>query len=291
VKFLAAPDAPRICRRADARCSGRQADRGEKRLDVADWRARAGLTWEQVNSIFPKATAPAAITAAVAAVNERFFGKYLPVRDKAYQNLIAAKPLGLSGKEWSDASNPGLDAIVGIRDAAIATGAAHLQESHAAALRSLIVNCALVLIALGLTVTVYVVARSRVSTPLGQIAAALKLVNEGRLDVEFARTRHRQDRRDRRAHPVPRPEPAHARDRAAARGRRAQAADDRNSALADAFRARSAASSAPTTTAGQLAARGTLWDRRDHPAAFRHGDERLGRSLGHVQSVATATGN
>ena len=46
----------------------------EKRLDVADWRARVGLTWEQINSIFPKATAPAAITAAVAAVNERFFG-------------------------------------------------------------------------------------------------------------------------------------------------------------------------------------------------------------------------
>ena len=165
----------------------------EKRLDVADWRARVGLTWEQINSIFPKATAPAAITAAVAAANERFFGKYVPVRDKAYLNLVAAKPLSLSGKEWSDASNPGLDAIVGIRDAAIATGATHLQESHAAALRSLVVNCALVLIALGLTVMVYVIARSRVSTPLGQIAAALKLINEGRLDVEFAGTRRNDE--------------------------------------------------------------------------------------------------
>jgi len=165
----------------------------EKRLDVADWRARVGLTWEQINSIFPKATAPAAINGAIAAANDRFFAKYVPVRDKAYQNLVAAKPLGLSGKEWSDASNPGLDAIVGIRDAAIASGAAHLQESHAAALRSLIVNCALVLIALGLTVMVYVISRSRVSRPLGQIAAALKLINQGRLDVEFATTRRNDE--------------------------------------------------------------------------------------------------
>jgi hypothetical protein len=84
----------------------------EKRLDVADWRARVGLTWEQITSIFPKATAPAAINGAIAAANERFFAQYVPVRDKAYQNLIAARPLGMSGKEWSDASNPGLDAIV-----------------------------------------------------------------------------------------------------------------------------------------------------------------------------------
>ena len=165
----------------------------EKRLDVADWRARVGLTWEQITSIFPKATAPAAINGAIAAANERFFAQYVPVRDKAYQNLIAARPLGMSGKEWSDASNPGLDAIVGIRDAAIASGAAHLQESHAAALRSLIVNCALVLIALGLTVMVYVLSRSRVSTPLRQIAAALQQLNDGRLDVAFAKTRRNDE--------------------------------------------------------------------------------------------------
>jgi methyl-accepting chemotaxis protein len=165
----------------------------EKRLDVADWRARVGLTWEQITSIFPKATAPAAINSAIAAVNERFFGKYLPVRDKAYQNLIAAKPLGMSGKEWSDASNPGLDAIVGIRDAAITAGAAHLEASHSAALRSLALNLALVAIALGLTITVHVISRRRVSTPLRQIAAALKLLNDGKLDVELARTRRNDE--------------------------------------------------------------------------------------------------
>jgi methyl-accepting chemotaxis protein len=126
-------------------------------------------------------------------VNDRFFGKYLAVRDTAFANLIAAKPLGLSGKEWSEASNPGLDAIVGIRDAAISAGAAHLSDSHAAALRSLVVNCTLVLIALGLTLTVYVISRSRVSTPLGQIAAALQQLNEGKLDVALAATRRNDE--------------------------------------------------------------------------------------------------
>ena len=191
VKFLAA--LMREYAGRERACSEPATDRGRKtsrRRRLARPR-RPHLGADQFD--LPKATAPAAINAAVAAANERFFGKYVPVRDKAYLNLVAAKPLGLSGKEWSDASNPGLDAIVGIRDAAIATGATHLQESHAAALRSLVVNCALVLIALGLTVMVYVIARSRVSTPLGQIAAALKLINEGRLDVEFAGTRRNDE--------------------------------------------------------------------------------------------------
>jgi methyl-accepting chemotaxis protein len=192
VKFLAALMREYAGRERALIGSGKPIE-GDKRLDVADWRARVSLTWEQITSIFPKATAPAAINGAIAAVNDRFFGKYLAVRDKAYQNLIAAKPLGLSGKEWSEASNPGLDAIVSIRDAAISSGAAHLSDSHAVALRSLIVNCALVLIALGLTLTVYVISRSRVSTPLGQIAAALQQLNAGKLDVAFATTRRNDE--------------------------------------------------------------------------------------------------
>ena len=195
----------------------------EKRLDVADWRARIGLTWEQITAIFPKATAPAAINSAIAGVNDRFFGKYLAARDKAYQNLIAAKPLGLSGKEWSDASNPGLDAIVGIRDAAITTGM-HLEEVHSAALRSLVVNCVLVLIALGLVH----------HRPLHLAQPGVHAAPADRRRAETAqrgqaRRRARRDaaqRRDRRhqrcADVVPRPEPAHARDRAAAGRRRAQ---------------------------------------------------------------------
>jgi methyl-accepting chemotaxis protein len=192
VKFLAAL-MREYAGRERALIGGGKPIEGDRRLDVADWRARVGLTWEQINGIFPKATAPAAMSSAIAAVNDRFFDKYLPVRDKAFQSLIAGKPHGLSGKEWSDASNPGLDAIVGIRDAAIATGAAHLSDRHAAALRSLIVNCMLVLVALVLTVTVYLISRRRVTAPLAQIATALQQLNAGKLDVTLVATRHNDE--------------------------------------------------------------------------------------------------
>ena len=62
VKFLAALMREYAGRERALLGSGKPIE-AEKRLDVADWRARVGLTWEQITSIFPKATAPAAINA------------------------------------------------------------------------------------------------------------------------------------------------------------------------------------------------------------------------------------
>jgi methyl-accepting chemotaxis protein len=164
----------------------------EKRLDVADWRGRLALTWEQIAGVFPPNAVPA-IDTAMATVRERFFEKYVPVRDRVYQNLIAAKPPGVTGKEWADISNPALDAIVGIRDAAMASGAAHLQARSASAQLALMVNLALVAVALILTCTVHVVSRRRVSKPLTQIVGALAQINQGQLDIALGATRRKDE--------------------------------------------------------------------------------------------------
>ena len=261
----------------------------EKRLDVADWRARVGLTWEQITSIFPKATAPAAITAAVAAVNDRFFGKYVPVRDKAYQNLVAAKPLGLSGKEWSDASNPGLDAIVGIRDAAIATGAAHLagkpRRRAAVADRELRSGADRARPDASPSISSRAAACPRRSR---QIAAALKQLNDGRLDVEFAKTRRNDEiGAINDALTLFRDQSLRMREIEQQRAEsERKAADDRKAAmhrLADAFQGAVGGIVNTVSTRRRPARkrrRHAHQDRRDHPAAFRHGDDRLRGGFG-----------
>jgi methyl-accepting chemotaxis protein len=157
----------------------------EKRLEVADWRGRADLAWEQLSTVFPKRAAPAGIDAAIATTRELFFGKYVPMRDKVYKNLTTGAAAGVTPKEWADNSNPGLNSIVGIRDAAIAAGTAHLRERLFAAERSLVLGLVLFAIALGLTIAVHVISRRRVSLPLTKIADALRQLNDGKLDVEF----------------------------------------------------------------------------------------------------------
>ena len=260
----------------------------EKRLDVADWRARVGLTWEQINSIFPKATAPAAITAAVAAVNERFFGKYLPVRDKAYQNLDrgeAARPerQGMVGRVQSRARCDRRHSRCRDRDRRRAP-AGKPRRRAAVADRELRPRAD----------------RARPDRH-GLRRRAQPRVHAARADRRGAeahqrgqaRRRIRQDaaqRRDRRdqrcAHPVPRPEPAHARDRAAARRKRAQGR--RRAQGRDAPACRRVPGRGRRHRQHRLdhrrpageRRRHAHQDRRDHPAAFRHGDERLGRGLG-----------
>ena len=165
----------------------------EKRIEVADWRGRAALAWDQVTTIFPKSATPPAIAGALKVVRERFFGAYAPVRDKVYQNLIAGSPAGVSPKEWADISNPGLNAIVGVRDAAISAGAAHLSQRASTAQRSLAINLGLMAAALILTIAVYLISRNRVSLPLTRIAETLRQLTDGKLDLELPRSKRNDE--------------------------------------------------------------------------------------------------
>jgi methyl-accepting chemotaxis protein len=157
----------------------------EKRIEVADWRGRATLAWDRVTTIFPKSAMPAGIAEALKITQERFFGAYVPVRDKVYQNLIAGSPAGLSAKEWAEISNPALNAIVGVRDAAILAGAAHLSQRASTAQRSLGIDLALMAAALILTIAVHMISRNRVSVPLTKIAGTLRQLIDGKLDLEL----------------------------------------------------------------------------------------------------------
>ncbi|MCZ7659886.1 MAG: hypothetical protein M5U07_19445 [Xanthobacteraceae bacterium] len=61
-----------------------------------------------------------------------------------FQDLVAAKPPRFAGKAWAEMSNPGLNSIVGVRDAAIAASAAHFQVRIVEAFRSLMLDLLLV---------------------------------------------------------------------------------------------------------------------------------------------------
>ena len=165
----------------------------EKRIEVADWRGRTMLAWDRVTTIFPKSTTPPAIAEAFKVARERFFGAYAPVRDKVYQNLIAGSPAGLSPKEWADISNPALNSIVGVRDAAISAGSEHLSQRASSAQRALVIDLALMAAALILTIAVYLISRNRVSVPLTRIAHALRQMTDGKLDLELPRSKRNDE--------------------------------------------------------------------------------------------------
>jgi len=154
-----------------------------KQREVSDWRARADVAWEQVTTVFPAESTPREIAAAVAATKDLFFGKYVPVRDKVYTNLTGSQPAGLTAKDWADISNPALNAIVGVRDAAMSYGRAHLEQRAATAQRAFVIDAAIAAVAFALTIAVYLISRHRVSLPLGRLASVIGELSQGKLDV------------------------------------------------------------------------------------------------------------
>jgi methyl-accepting chemotaxis protein len=172
--------------------AGRPID-ASKRIEVADWRARVDITWEQLASVLVKSETPAALEAAFAAARERYFGKYLPARDQVFEDLTAGKPPRIAGKAWAEISNPGLDSIVGIRDAAIAAGKTHFEQRITAAGRALTMDLLLMAVAIALTAAVHFMSRSRVSRPLTVIAGALRKLTAGEVDVPFPPVRRNDE--------------------------------------------------------------------------------------------------
>ena len=125
------------------------------------------------------------------------------------------------------------------------------------------------------------------STPLGQIAAALKLINEGRLDVEFAKTRRNDEiGAINDALTLFRDQSLRMREIEQQRAEsERKAADERKAAmhkLADEFQAAVGGIVDTVSTAStelESAAGHAHQDRRDHAAALRHGRGRLRRGL------------
>jgi methyl-accepting chemotaxis protein len=157
----------------------------KKQLEVSDWRARADVAWEQALTVFPAETAPREIATAIAGAKDAFFAKYVPVRDKVYASLIASGPAGVTPKEWADISNPALNSIVAIRDAAMSYGRAHLDRRATVAQRSFVIDALIAAAAFVLALAVFFISRRRVSAPLGRIATTIGELSQGKLDVEI----------------------------------------------------------------------------------------------------------
>jgi HAMP domain-containing protein len=102
---------------------------------------------------------------------------------------LPARLRGVSPKEWADISNPGLNAIVGVRDAAIESGLAHLSQRAVASGRALAIDFGLMAAALILTIAVFVISRNRISQPLTRIAHSLREMSGGKLDLELPRAK------------------------------------------------------------------------------------------------------
>lgn len=142
-------------------------------------RGAVNLGWRRVAELNPATGNSPEIEAALETAREVYGTRYLPVRDAILAAAAAGQPPPIGPQEWTDLSNAALRSLVGIRDAALALGVAHLERMTAEAQATLLMHLGLVVLAVGLCLATYQRTALRVLRPLGRIVSALAEVSKG----------------------------------------------------------------------------------------------------------------
>jgi methyl-accepting chemotaxis protein len=128
---------------------------------------------------------PPALANAIAATKTAYFEpQYLELRDRLLKTLLAGEKAELTANQWSPITVGRLSAAVGVAEAALDAAREHTVLQHSAALRSLIVQLALLAGAIALTVGAMITITRRVIAPLHNMRDAMLKVASGDLSVD-----------------------------------------------------------------------------------------------------------
>jgi methyl-accepting chemotaxis protein len=128
---------------------------------------------------------PPALSAAMSATKTAYFEpQYLSLRDRLLAALASGEKPELTANQWTPITVGRLAAAVGVAEAALDAAKEHTAAQHAAAQRSLVIQLALLAIAIALTFGAMMAVARRVIIPLHNMRDAMLKVAAGDLAVD-----------------------------------------------------------------------------------------------------------
>jgi methyl-accepting chemotaxis protein len=137
-----------------------------RQRDAVDQQARVDFAWQRIQQLNAGSDAPPGVRAAIDKAKTSFFDTYRKTRDAVAAKAAAGEPVGLQPRDWSAASNPGLQSFVDIRDAAIAATTRHVDDLTEATGRRLTRDILFLVIALATTAAGLIILSFRYLRPL-----------------------------------------------------------------------------------------------------------------------------
>jgi methyl-accepting chemotaxis protein len=132
---------------------------------------------------------PPALASAIAANKTAYFEpQYLELRERLLKALLAGEKAEMTANQWSPVTVGRLSAAVGVAEAALDAAREHTIAQHSAALRSLVIQLALLAGALALTFGAMMTVTRRVIKPLHDMSDAMLKVASGDLTVDTGYT-------------------------------------------------------------------------------------------------------
>ncbi|MEN3350456.1 MAG: hypothetical protein V7632_4091 [Bradyrhizobium sp.] len=128
---------------------------------------------------------PQALSSAMAANKTAYFEpQYLTLRDRLLDTLAAGGKPELTANQWTPLTVGRLAAAVGVAEGALDAARAHAASQYSSAREALIMQLALLAVAIGLTVAAQLLVGRRVIAPLRRMRDAMLKVAAGDLSVD-----------------------------------------------------------------------------------------------------------
>ncbi len=146
--------------------------------------AKLDTAWNAVTDIASRLPAAPAFTAALDKVKTDYFGSGYPeLRTKALKALIAGQPTGYTVEAWSPMSVGKLADLLGVATAALDAAKAHAGQQSAMAWHDLVMQSALLVVAIVLAAGMMLLVSWHVTRPLGAIRDAMLKLAGGDFEV------------------------------------------------------------------------------------------------------------
>jgi methyl-accepting chemotaxis protein len=137
---------------------------------------------------------PPALSAAMAATKTAYFDPgYTGLRDRLVKTLAAGEKAEVTPNQWSPLTGNHMGSAVEVAEAALDAAKQHIELQHAAALRSLITQSVLLVLAVVLACVAMTAVSRRVIGPLRLIRDAMLQVAAGDLNVDTGYTQRKDE--------------------------------------------------------------------------------------------------
>ena len=152
------------------------------------------IAWNALQLTASGMALPPALAAAIEANKTAYFeSEYVALRDRLVTTLMSGGKPELTANQWTPITVGRLSAAVKVAEAALDAAKDQTAVQHAAALRSLVMQLALLIVALGLTFGAMMMVTRRVIKPLHNMRDAMLKVAAGDLTVDTGYTERRDE--------------------------------------------------------------------------------------------------
>jgi methyl-accepting chemotaxis protein len=154
----------------------------EQQRDIANWRGHVQSNWQTIRDLTAGAASP--LVSALAAAEQSFLGNFKGQTDTVYKAGAAGTAYPMTVQQWYDASNPALESIVRIKDAAVEITNVHAAAKAATARTQLTMVALVTLLGVGVGIgSIWILSR-RVIRPLTAMTAAMRRLAGGDMSID-----------------------------------------------------------------------------------------------------------